>query len=51
VSADTEILETAQELQQFTQRPTLIVTADYGMQLRAAANGLLIAEVPTDYRL
>lgn len=51
VSADTEILETAEELQQFTQRPTLIVTADYGMQLRATANGLSIAEVPTDYLL
>jgi hypothetical protein len=51
VSADTEILETAQELQQFTQRPTLIVTADYGMQLRAAASGLLVSEVPPDYQL
>lgn len=45
-SADTEILEAAQELEQFSRRPTFIVTADYGMQLRAAANGLPIAEVP-----
>ncbi len=54
--ADTEILESCELLETFTQKRVTIVTADLGMQLRGVvyqgiSNGFKVVQVPDKYRL
>lgn len=48
--ADTEILDTADELRRLSGRATSIVTGDIGMTLRAEAQGVRTVSMPDQYR-
>jgi PIN domain len=47
--ADEEILTTCLDLAQFSSKPITLVTADYGMRLRAEAYGISTASLPDNY--
>lgn len=47
--ADEEILETCRAVQQYGNRPVLLVTADTAMRLRAQALNVSVVQMPSEY--